>query len=160
MSPGCASFSTARARSSMPARSRTRWVARRCANSIAISKGSLPRPTRASCARCSRGCSSARIERFAEATRMPFTIMLYGATGYSGGIITEEAVRLGMAQGGRHDCRLILAGRDGNELEALARDANMPYRVFGLDSAGAVRDALATVDAVINAAGPFAFTAL
>jgi len=91
---------------------------------------------------------------------MPFTIMLYGATGYSGRIITAEAVQLGMAQDGHHDCRLILAGRDGEALEALGDEANMPYRTFGLDSAGTVRDALSTVDAVINAAGPFAFTAL
>lgn len=88
---------------------------------------------------------------------MAHTILLYGATGYSGGLIAEEAARLRMD--GRIDCRMVLAGRDQRRLSALARDYGMDARVFGLDNRSLVVQQLQGVDVVINAAGPLAMTA-
>jgi short subunit dehydrogenase-like uncharacterized protein len=82
-------------------------------------------------------------------------ILLYGATGFSGGLIAAE----GKSKHGASDCRMILAARDGARLRAVAEKNAMDFRVFGLDDRSEVRKHLDGVAVVINAAGPFAFTA-
>ena len=90
---------------------------------------------------------------------MSRTILLYGATGYSGRLIAQEAAAQLADQGAATGWRLVLAGRDIRPLKDWAARAGMECRGFSLDSAGPVRRGLADVDVVLNAAGPFGATA-
>ena len=81
----------------------------------------------------------------------PAPWMLYGANGYTGRLIAEEATRRGM--------KPILAGRNRERVEALARELGCPSRVFALGDAAGVGEQLAGVRAVLHCAGPFSATA-
>jgi saccharopine dehydrogenase (NAD+, L-lysine-forming) len=87
------------------------------------------------------------------------TILLYGATGFSGRLIAAEGERAGMGSEGGAALHMVLAGRDGRRLRRLADTHGMEYRSFSLDDRGDVRRGLRDVDLLINAAGPFAWTA-
>jgi saccharopine dehydrogenase (NAD+, L-lysine-forming) len=76
--------------------------------------------------------------------------LLYGANGYTGTLIAEEAVRRGL--------RPILAGRRRSAIAPLAERLGLPYRIFSLSDGGAVRAALKDMRAVLLAAGPFSAT--
>ena len=76
--------------------------------------------------------------------------MIYGATGYSGELVAEEAKRRGMTP--------ILAARDRERLEALAGRLELPWRAVGLDDRPALERALEDVDCVLHCAGPFVRT--
>jgi saccharopine dehydrogenase (NAD+, L-lysine-forming) len=78
-------------------------------------------------------------------------VMVYGATGYSGRALARR-----LCEAGRD---VVVAGRDGAGVEALARSLNAPFRVFSLRDAGAVDLALTGVAVVLHAAGPFTDTA-
>jgi short subunit dehydrogenase-like uncharacterized protein len=80
-------------------------------------------------------------------TRRRRPILLYGASGYTGGLIARVARAL--------ELPVVLAGRDHRRLSALGP----PFRVAALDDPAALRAALKDVAVVINAAGPFATTA-
>lgn len=73
------------------------------------------------------------------------TWMLYGANGYTGELIAREAVRRGD--------RPLLAGRNAQEIETLARELGCEWRVFDL----AAPD-LSGVSLVLHCAGPFLHT--
>ena len=73
--------------------------------------------------------------------------LLYGANGYTGTLIAEEAVRRGM--------RPILAGRRAALIQPLAERLGLEHRVFPLGDAGALNRATGEVAAVLLAAGPF-----
>src|SRR4051794_12941115 len=88
---------------------------------------------------------------------MTYNILLYGATGFSGGLIASEMKCWNEESPG--DYRMILAGRDAAHLKSLAHENEMDFRVFGLDDRKDVRKGLRDIDVVINAAGPFAWTA-
>lgn len=91
---------------------------------------------------------------------MNHTVLLYGATGYSGRLIAAEGARTGMAKTeGVPGYQMILAGRDGREVATLAAALGMDHRVFGIDDRPTVVRGLSDIDVVINAAGPFALTA-
>ncbi len=77
--------------------------------------------------------------------------MLYGATGYSGELIAEEAVRRGH--------RPVLAGRSEDKLRPLAARLDLPFRAFSLEDGAGIRRALEEVPLVLHAAGPFVHTA-
>ena len=77
--------------------------------------------------------------------------MLYGATGYTGTLIARHALDR------RH--RPVLAGRNRPNVSALAGRLGLPHRAVNLNDATALRAALADVDLVLNAAGPFLHTA-
>jgi len=77
--------------------------------------------------------------------------MIYGANGYTGRRIAEEAVRRGS--------KPILAGRNADAIGKLAAELDCPSRVFGLDDVGKVAEQLADVEAVLHCAGPFSATA-
>ena len=74
------------------------------------------------------------------------TWMLYGAYGHTGTLIAEEAVRRGH--------RPLLAGRSQAPLAALATRLNLDYLTTDRESA-AFKQAVADVDLVLQAAGPF-----
>ena len=76
--------------------------------------------------------------------------MLYGANGYTGRLIARVAA-------GRGE-RPVLAGRSAEKLEPLARELGLEHRVVGLDDQDLQCAALADVDAVVHAAGPFSLT--
>lgn len=78
-------------------------------------------------------------------------LLLYGATGYTGKIITSRLVELGL--------RPVLAGRDAAKLAALAEPLGLPHRIARLDHATALDRALRGVGVVLHAAGPFSQTA-
>lgn len=67
---------------------------------------------------------------------------IYGATGYTGRLIAAEAVRRGH--------RPVLLGRSEATLRPLALEHNLTFAV-----ATSLGEALADLDAVVNAAGPF-----
>lgn len=78
-------------------------------------------------------------------------IMIYGATGYTGSLVTAHALTCGIP--------LIIAGRDERKLAAMATELDIPYRAFSLAEPEAVRAALKDVAVVLNCAGPFMHTA-
>jgi short subunit dehydrogenase-like uncharacterized protein len=71
------------------------------------------------------------------------TIVLYGATGYTGRLVSDELARLGLD--------LVLSGRDPGKLERLGG----PSKAASLDDPRGLRDLLADAAVVINCAGPF-----
>lgn len=73
--------------------------------------------------------------------------MLYGANGYTGELLAEEAVRRGM--------RPLLAGRREERLRPLAERLGLEHRAFSLDDIGRHLDGCALV---LLAAGPFSAT--
>ncbi|MFZ1731777.1 MAG: saccharopine dehydrogenase NADP-binding domain-containing protein [Bacteroidota bacterium] len=77
--------------------------------------------------------------------------LLYGANGYTGRIIAEEAVRRGL--------RPVLAGRNRDALIVLAEQLNCAYRVFNLDAPESAAAALQDISVVMHCAGPFSATA-
>jgi short subunit dehydrogenase-like uncharacterized protein len=79
------------------------------------------------------------------------SFLLYGANGYTGGLIAKYA-----AQYGLHP---VLAGRRENAIKLLAGQLNLPYKIFDLTNTAQLLAALQDVKVVIHAAGPFANTA-
>ena len=90
---------------------------------------------------------------------MTRNILLYGATGFSGGLIAARAATEIARLPDRGDWQFILAGREGSELRRIGEQYGMAFRVFALDDAAPVARGLDGIDVVINAAGPFARTA-
>jgi short subunit dehydrogenase-like uncharacterized protein len=75
--------------------------------------------------------------------------MLYGATGYTGRLIVEEAVRCGQ--------RPVIAGRSAEKLRALAAQYDLDYVALDLQEPQEIVRALREtgVRLVLHAAGPF-----
>jgi short subunit dehydrogenase-like uncharacterized protein len=82
---------------------------------------------------------------------MTGSILLYGATGYTGKLIAREARAKGASA--------VLAGRNPNMLKAVAKGLDLPWRSFDLADRGKLGAALKGVSVVLNAAGPFSATA-
>ncbi|MFC5970479.1 saccharopine dehydrogenase family protein [Halomarina salina] len=80
------------------------------------------------------------------------TLLIYGAYGYTGRLVTDRAVD-------ELDADLVLAGRSPSKLEPLADEHDLPSRAFTLDHRRVVERHLDGVDAVLNCAGPFSRTA-
>ncbi len=76
--------------------------------------------------------------------------MIYGAYGFTGRLILEEAVRRGH--------KPILAGRDRRQIEDLAKRHGLQSHVLSLDDPAALRATVRGRDLVVNAAGPIAET--
>ncbi|OYQ08361.1 hypothetical protein B7L09_23200 [Pseudomonas mandelii] len=77
------------------------------------------------------------------------TLLIYGATGYTGRMAAGRAKALGLT--------FEIAGRNHQRLAALARQLNVPYRTFTPDVQTA--QALSGVTVLLNCAGPFVLTA-
>lgn len=78
-------------------------------------------------------------------------LMIYGANGYTGKLIAKQAVDKGYQP--------VLAGRNQMVIEALAKELNLPCRVFSLNFEREVAEQLADIYLVIHCAGPFSATA-
>jgi len=78
-------------------------------------------------------------------------LMIYGANGYTGRLIAREAAKRGL--------KALLAGRNRDELDALARELDLPRRVFDLGDPIDVARNLDGVFVVLHCAGPFSRTA-
>jgi short subunit dehydrogenase-like uncharacterized protein len=78
-------------------------------------------------------------------------LVVYGATGYTGQLVVDECVALGI--------RPVLAGRSEGSLREVARRHRLEHRVAALDDARALHAALSDATVVLHCAGPFARTA-
>ena len=78
------------------------------------------------------------------------TWMIYGANGYTGRLVAETAVR--------HGHKPILAGRSRDAVAPLAERLGLPGVAVALEDRDGLARALAGVDLVYLAAGPFART--
>ena len=77
------------------------------------------------------------------------TLLIYGATGYTGRMAAERARALGL--------RFEIAGRNRVRLSELAAQLDVPFRVFDTDANAA--GSLSGISVLLNFAGPFAHTA-
>lgn len=78
-------------------------------------------------------------------------LMIYGALGYTGRMAAARAKETGLT--------LVVGGREGAPLQALAAALGVEYRVFALDAAADVERALQDITVLLNCAGPFVYTA-
>ncbi len=76
--------------------------------------------------------------------------MIYGANGYTGRLVAQLAHARGLNP--------VLAGRNREEVEALAAELGFESRVFALDSVQAVSEQLRGCTVVLHCAGPFVRT--
>ncbi len=79
------------------------------------------------------------------------TILLYGSYGYTGDLIAEECRKKGL--------NTILGGRDEQKLNKQSGKYGFSYRCFSLDDPEEILRNLEGIDAVLNCAGPFIYTA-
>jgi len=79
------------------------------------------------------------------------TLMIYGATGYTGRMVAERAKATNLD--------FIVAGRDAVTLAKLAKQLGVPHRVFALDDPAVIAEGMAGVTVLLNAAGPYHRTA-
>ncbi len=77
--------------------------------------------------------------------------LLYGANGYTGQLIAENAERFGIVP--------VLAGRSEEKIKPLAKRLGYDYKIFALEEINKLDAALKNVNVVLNAAGPFQHTA-
>ena len=82
----------------------------------------------------------------------PGRVLLYGATGFSGRLLTRCLLEQGID--------VVLAGRNEARLVEMARRWNLDWRVFSLDDPAQIEAALDAIHVVLHAAGPFQRTAL
>ena len=80
------------------------------------------------------------------------TLMIYGATGYTGQLVTAEALEAGL--------RPVLAGRNAVKLASVAAPARLETRPIVLEDADRLAGALKDISVVVHCAGPFWRTAL
>lgn len=76
--------------------------------------------------------------------------MIYGANGYTGRLVVERAVALGL--------KPVVAGRKENAIGPWAFPLGLDYRIFSLDDPDALDAGLDGIDAVLHCAGPFSAT--
>lgn len=78
-------------------------------------------------------------------------ILIYGANGYTGRLILEEAFSEKLS--------ITIAGRNEDEILQLSEEYNVAYEVFALDQWEKMLKVLSNHDVVIHCAGPFLYTA-
>ncbi len=77
--------------------------------------------------------------------------MIYGANGYSAGLIIEELIKLNIHP--------LLAGRNEEGIRTLAGRHALEYKVFDLSDESVIENSLEGVHTLLNCAGPFKYTA-
>jgi short subunit dehydrogenase-like uncharacterized protein len=86
--------------------------------------------------------------------QQPFSmgkVMIYGATGYTGGLMCIQAKKAGLD--------FILAGRTHSLVQSAATQLDVPYRVFDVNTPELLDSSLDGILTLLNCAGPFARTA-
>lgn len=78
--------------------------------------------------------------------------MIYGASGYTGVLLCEEAVRRGH--------KPVVAGRSAEKIVPLAERLGLSYVVVSLNDEENLAKILAGFDLVLHAAGPFIYTSV
>ena len=78
-------------------------------------------------------------------------LMIYGATGYTGRLVAEQAKAAGLD--------FEIAGRNSGKLVAASAELGVAHRAFSLDDHASVANHLAGISVLLNCAGPFARTA-
>jgi short subunit dehydrogenase-like uncharacterized protein len=76
--------------------------------------------------------------------------LLYGANGYTGGLIAREAARRGLSP--------TLAGRNEQEAARLAAELSLEHRTFGVADPPGLAQGITGHPAVLHCAGPFSHT--
>lgn len=76
--------------------------------------------------------------------------MIYGAYGYTGRLIAEEAIRRGH--------KPVLAGRSARKLQPLAERLGVGFIVLDLQDEKRLHDAVRDFDLIFHAAGPYGYT--
>ena len=79
------------------------------------------------------------------------SFLLYGANGYTGGLIAKYAAQYGLQP--------VLAGRREEAIKPLADQLKLSYKIFDLTNTTQLIAALREVKVVVHAAGPFINTA-
>lgn len=79
------------------------------------------------------------------------TLLIYGATGYTGRMIAEQAKTMGL--------NFVIAGRNREKLDELASNLQVSSLTFGLGDEDTIVHNLEGISVVLNCAGPFAQTA-
>lgn len=82
---------------------------------------------------------------------MQDSFLLYGANGYTGKLIIQAALEKGL--------KPVIAGRNEEQISALAIHYDLPYKVFDLNNEQLIIDTVKDFPLVLHAAGPFKFTA-
>jgi short subunit dehydrogenase-like uncharacterized protein len=77
-------------------------------------------------------------------------LLIYGAYGYTGRLVVEEAIRRGL--------RPVLSGRDREQLARLGDELGLEHRPASLEDHRGLRAALEGVRVVLHCAGPFVHT--
>jgi short subunit dehydrogenase-like uncharacterized protein len=75
------------------------------------------------------------------------TVVLYGASGYTGRLVADELDRRGVEH--------VLSWRDRSKLEPVGAQHGAPVKAVALDDEAGLRSLLADASVVINCAGPF-----
>lgn len=78
------------------------------------------------------------------------SLLIYGAYGYTGELIVDEALRRGVTP--------VIAGRDRTKLAAVAARTGLEARPCSLDDEAGLLSALRDISVVLHAAGPFTTT--
>lgn len=78
-------------------------------------------------------------------------LLIYGATGFTGTLIVNEAARRGLD--------FEIAGRSEDKLAAMAAELNVPYHVFPVGDIDGWKKSMEGKTALLNIAGPFSETA-
>lgn len=78
------------------------------------------------------------------------SLMVYGATGFTGGLIVDTARARGL--------RPVLGGRSSTRLEPMGDALGLECRIADLDDPTGLRAALTDIGVVVHAAGPFSAT--
>ncbi|HQV77061.1 MAG TPA: saccharopine dehydrogenase NADP-binding domain-containing protein [Chitinophagales bacterium] len=79
------------------------------------------------------------------------SFLIYGASGYTGKITVEHAVKQGL--------KPTIAGRTESKLRPIADEFKLDYLVFDLDDVDTTASNLSNFSVVLNCAGPFSKTA-
>lgn len=77
-------------------------------------------------------------------------LIIYGANGYTGGLIVRHAVEKGLSP--------LIAGRDAGRLEMISKQYGLPFKTCVLTDPDSLDNLLRGAKVVIHAAGPFIHT--